>query len=140
MPLGKLRTIRCLFILKFPWLNYSRVCVGVYRCQMLLLKGDFSQGKLQLGGTSLGVSESNEVLFVPVFPLPLDQTSSLFRSMLNTILKALTKGSRGFTLCAVCSVLKSSSKQLCPHHFSTQGAPVGRCPRQRDLLGPSWRS
>lgn len=37
----------------------------------------------------VGFTESNEVLFVPIFPLPLDQT--LFRFALNLILKALTK-------------------------------------------------
>lgn len=125
MSVRKLRTVCCLFILKFLWLNYLRVCVGVYHCQMLLLKGDFSQGKLQLGGTSIGVSESNEVLFVPVFPLPLDQTSSLFRSVLNMILKATTKRSRGFTLCAPCPVLTSFPKRLCPGRFSTQGCCRG---------------
>lgn len=72
-------------------------------------------------GTYIGFSESSEVLFVPVFPLPLDQTLSLFRSIINLILRALTKRSRGCTPCALLPVLKWSSEQRCPSHFSTQG-------------------
>lgn len=64
--------------------GYVSASIAVRCC---CLKQNYSQGKLHLGGYLHGFNESNEVLFVPGFPLPLNQaqTLSLLRSAFNLI-------------------------------------------------------
>lgn len=86
------------------------------------LKGNYSQGKLQLGGYLHGFNESNEVLFVPGFPLPLGQaqTLSLLRSAFNLILKKLDETEQRH-----CSVCLTSSPEIIPQMALLVSMPPG---------------